>query len=80
MHLRNSIECSLIVLINSRIRTSFIKSKKDSPDSWETRNDKKWWLPAVKVPPNGFSYVSRRLLQSRKECVNKIRFACCIFL
>ncbi|CAG7896572.1 unnamed protein product [Brassica rapa] len=28
MHLRNSIECSLIVLINSRIRTSFIKSKR----------------------------------------------------
>ncbi|KAG7594951.1 PRONE domain [Arabidopsis thaliana x Arabidopsis arenosa] len=50
----------------------FYYVKKDSPDSSETRNDEKWWLPAVKVPPNGLSEISRRFLQSQKECVNQV--------
>ncbi|CAN8321532.1 unnamed protein product [Cochlearia groenlandica] len=50
----------------------FYYVKKDSPDSGETRNDEKWWLPAVKVPPNGLSEISRRFLQSQKECVNQV--------
>ncbi|XP_018443398.1 rop guanine nucleotide exchange factor 11 [Raphanus sativus] len=50
----------------------FYYVKKDSPDSGETRNDDKWWLPAVKVPPNGLSEISRRFLQSQKESVNQV--------
>ncbi|XP_019099489.1 PREDICTED: rop guanine nucleotide exchange factor 11 [Camelina sativa] len=50
----------------------FYYVKKDSPDSSDSRNDEKWWLPAVKVPPNGLSEISRRFLQSQKECVNQV--------
>ncbi|XP_048636920.1 rop guanine nucleotide exchange factor 11-like isoform X1 [Brassica napus] len=53
-------------------QNEFYYVKKDSPDSSETRNDEKWWLPAVKVPPNGLSEMSRRFLQSQKECVNQV--------
>ncbi|ESQ30227.1 hypothetical protein EUTSA_v10011349mg [Eutrema salsugineum] len=53
-------------------QNEFFYVKKDSPDSSETRNDEKWWLPAVKVPPNGLSEISRRFLQSQKECVNQV--------
>ncbi|CAH2036473.1 unnamed protein product [Thlaspi arvense] len=53
-------------------QNEFYYVKKDSPDSSETRNDEKWWLPAVKVPPNGLSEISRRFLQSQKECVNQV--------
>ncbi|KAL0796699.1 hypothetical protein Bca101_068076 [Brassica carinata] len=53
-------------------QNEFYYVKKDSPDSCETRNDDKWWLPAVKVPPNGLSEISRRFLQSQKECVNQV--------
>ncbi|KAL1217347.1 Rop guanine nucleotide exchange factor 11 [Cardamine amara subsp. amara] len=53
-------------------QNEFSYVKKDSPDSSESRNDEKWWLPAVKVPPNGLSEVSRRFLQSQKECVNQV--------
>ncbi|CAH8337178.1 unnamed protein product [Eruca vesicaria subsp. sativa] len=53
-------------------QSEFYYVKKDSPDSLETRNDEKWWLPAVKVPPNGLSEMSRRFLQSQKECVNQV--------
>ncbi|EOA36114.1 hypothetical protein CARUB_v10011625mg [Capsella rubella] len=49
----------------------FYYVKKDSPDS-DSRSDEKWWLPAVKVPPNGLSEISRRFLQSQKECVNQV--------
>ncbi|CAH8386010.1 unnamed protein product [Eruca vesicaria subsp. sativa] len=53
-------------------QNEFYYVKKDSPDSCETRNDDKWWLPAVKVPPNGLSEITRRFLQSQKECVNQV--------
>lgn len=36
------------------------------------RNEDKWWLPTVKVPPNGLSEVSRRWLQFQKESVNQV--------
>uniref|UniRef100_A0A1J3EIM7 Rop guanine nucleotide exchange factor 11 n=1 Tax=Noccaea caerulescens TaxID=107243 RepID=A0A1J3EIM7_NOCCA len=55
-----------------RDQNEFYYVKKDSPDSSEQRNDEKWWLPAVKVPPNGLSEISRRFLQSQKECVNQV--------
>ncbi|KAL0910391.1 hypothetical protein M5K25_021369 [Dendrobium thyrsiflorum] len=36
------------------------------------RTDEKWWLPTVKVPPNGLSEVSRKWLQFQKESVNQV--------
>ncbi|KAL8483716.1 hypothetical protein ACS0TY_026411 [Phlomoides rotata] len=35
------------------------------------RNDK-WWLPTVKVPPDGLSEESRQFLQKQKEAVNQV--------
>jgi hypothetical protein len=50
--------------------------KKESNDSEKsgdapTQGDK-WWLPTVKVPPNGLSDSSRRWLQHQKELVNQV--------
>ncbi|XP_010535169.1 PREDICTED: rop guanine nucleotide exchange factor 11 isoform X1 [Tarenaya hassleriana] len=53
----------------------FYYVSRDSPDSGNgkaPRNDEKWWLPTVKVPPNGLSEMSRRFLQKQKECVNQV--------
>lgn len=36
------------------------------------RNDDKWWLPTVKVAPNGLSDLARRCLQCQKESVNQV--------
>ncbi|CAK9326645.1 unnamed protein product [Citrullus colocynthis] len=36
------------------------------------RNGDKWWLPAVKVPPNGLSDITRKWLLFQKESVNQI--------
>lgn len=36
------------------------------------RKDDKWWLPTVKVPPNGLSEVSTKWLQYQKELVNQV--------
>ncbi|ESQ48325.1 hypothetical protein EUTSA_v10021916mg [Eutrema salsugineum] len=47
----------------------------DSPESLNsntTRNDDKWWLPTVKVPPKGLSETTKRFLQSQKECVSQV--------
>ncbi|VVA97809.1 unnamed protein product [Arabis nemorensis] len=47
----------------------------DSPESESnksTRNDDKWWLPTVKVPPNGLSETSKRFLLSQRECVGQV--------
>ncbi|EOA32857.1 hypothetical protein CARUB_v10016171mg [Capsella rubella] len=47
----------------------------DSPEyenSSSTRNDDKWWLPMVKVPPKGLSEKSKRFLLSQEECVSQV--------
>ncbi|CAA7057972.1 unnamed protein product [Microthlaspi erraticum] len=47
----------------------------DSPESLNinsTRNDDKWWLPTVKVPPKGLSEKSKRFLLSQRECVFQV--------
>ncbi|KAF7850722.1 hypothetical protein BT93_L5070 [Corymbia citriodora subsp. variegata] len=36
------------------------------------REDDKWWLPTVKVPPNGLSDGSRKWLLHQKESVNQV--------
>ncbi|CAH2053571.1 unnamed protein product [Thlaspi arvense] len=47
----------------------------DSPESLSnnsSRNDDKWWLPSVRVPPKGLSETSKRFLLSQKECVSQV--------
>ncbi|WCJ40784.1 Rop guanine nucleotide exchange factor 12 [Euphorbia peplus] len=58
---------------NFKDQSEFYYVSKDAPDSEKgtTRNDK-WWLPTVKVPPNGLSEASRKFLQYQKDCVNQV--------
>ncbi|EFH59240.1 hypothetical protein ARALYDRAFT_479067 [Arabidopsis lyrata subsp. lyrata] len=44
----------------------------ESENSNSTRNDDKWWLPIVKVPPKGLSETLKRFLLSQKECVSQV--------
>ncbi|ESQ27002.1 hypothetical protein EUTSA_v10018421mg [Eutrema salsugineum] len=56
-------------------QSEFSYVSKDSPDSENAnakRNDDKWWIPTVKVPPDGLSEASRRFLQYQKDCVNQV--------
>lgn len=43
----------------------------DETEKGVQRNEK-WWLPTVKVPPNGLSEESRQFLQKQKEAVNQV--------
>ncbi|KAL6618795.1 hypothetical protein ACP70R_033934 [Stipagrostis hirtigluma subsp. patula] len=45
-------------------------SSKDAKDS--EKGDDKWWLPTVKVPPNGLSDASRKWLQNQKDLVAQV--------
>ncbi|XP_021903166.1 rho guanine nucleotide exchange factor 8-like isoform X2 [Carica papaya] len=44
----------------------------DSDNGSCQRKDDKWWLPVVKVPPEGLSEKSRRFLQFQKDSVNQV--------
>ncbi|XP_062222080.1 rop guanine nucleotide exchange factor 9-like [Phragmites australis] len=63
-------------LDNFKDRNEFWYVKRDScPDSdneGSQRSDEKWWIPIVKVPPNGLSPSSRGWLQHQKELVNQV--------
>ncbi|KAJ9183947.1 hypothetical protein P3X46_007741 [Hevea brasiliensis] len=48
------------------------RDKEDSEQGTPPRNDDKWWIPTVKVPPEGLSEVTRRRLQSQKDSVNQV--------
>ncbi|CAH2068024.1 unnamed protein product, partial [Thlaspi arvense] len=48
------------------------KDSSDSDDANAKKNDDKWWIPTVKVPPDGLSEASRRFLQYQKDCVNQV--------
>ncbi|XP_020585742.1 rho guanine nucleotide exchange factor 8-like [Phalaenopsis equestris] len=51
----------------------YVKGDEESSEKWNLdRKDDKWWLPAVKVPPNGLSEISRKWLQFQKESVNQV--------
>ncbi|XP_044471291.1 rho guanine nucleotide exchange factor 8-like isoform X2 [Mangifera indica] len=39
------------------------------------RDNDKWWIPTVKVPPNGLSDSARKWIQSQKESVNQVHKA-----
>ena len=42
-----------------------------SADANDTRGEK-WWIPTVKVPPNGLSEVIRKWIQVQKDSVNQV--------
>lgn len=46
---------------------------KDAEESEKgVQRDDKWWLPTIKVPPEGLSEASRKFLQYQKDCVNQV--------
>ncbi|KAL2479782.1 Rho guanine nucleotide exchange factor 8 [Abeliophyllum distichum] len=49
----------------------YVSRDADESEKGVQRNDK-WWLPTVKVPPNGLSEESRQFLQKQKEAVNQV--------
>ncbi|KAK8939359.1 Rho guanine nucleotide exchange factor 8 [Platanthera guangdongensis] len=56
-------------------RNEFWYVKEDAESSEDGNSDRKkdkWWLPTVKVPPNGLSDMSRKWLQFQKESVNQV--------
>lgn len=60
-------------LDNFKDDNEFWYVSRDADDSERgVQRDDKWWLPTVKVPPNGLSDASRKLLQFQKDCVNQV--------
>ncbi|XP_022777169.1 rop guanine nucleotide exchange factor 12-like [Durio zibethinus] len=56
-------------------QNEFYYLSRDAPDSEKGNNkrkDDKWWLPTVKVPPNGLSETARKNLQIQKESVTQV--------
>lgn len=63
------IEC----LDNFKDQNEFWYVKRTNNDSDnENREEDKWWLPTVKVPPNGLSDQSRKWLNFQKDSVNQV--------
>ncbi|KAF7814257.1 rop guanine nucleotide exchange factor 12-like isoform X1 [Senna tora] len=60
-------------LDNFKDQNEFYYVKKDADDGdKKSKNDDKWWLPTVKVPPEGLSDGARKFLQYQKDCVNQV--------
>ncbi|XP_030487951.1 rop guanine nucleotide exchange factor 12 [Cannabis sativa] len=62
-------------LDNFGSQNEFWYVSKDADDSEKgnfQRNDDKWWLPTVKVSPDGLSNVCRKWLLFQKESVNQV--------
>ncbi|KAM3351498.1 hypothetical protein ACQJBY_023461 [Aegilops geniculata] len=57
-------------------RTDFWYVKRDSCSDAEKEesntSEEKWWIPIVKVPPNGLPPASRAWIQHQKELVNQV--------
>ncbi|CAM0882602.1 unnamed protein product [Alopecurus aequalis] len=56
-------------------RNEFWYVKRDScseSEKEESGSDEKWWIPVVKVPPNGLAPASRAWIQHQKELVNQV--------
>lgn len=57
-------------------RTDFWYVKRDSCSDAEKEesntSEEKWWIPIVKVPPNGLAPASRGWIQHQKELVNQV--------
>ncbi|OIT01636.1 PREDICTED: rho guanine nucleotide exchange factor 8-like [Nicotiana attenuata] len=52
----------------------YVSRDADESEKGVQRNDK-WWLPTVKVPPEGLSDTCRKWLQYQKDCVNQVHKA-----
>ncbi|OWM66041.1 rho guanine nucleotide exchange factor 8-like [Punica granatum] len=52
-------------------QNEFWYASKDD-ESEDQRKDDRWWMPTVKVPPNGLSDASRKWLLFQKESVNQV--------
>lgn len=50
----------------------YVSRDADESERGTRKKDDKWWLPTVKVPPNGLSDMSRKWLQHLKELVNQV--------
>nr|DAD35529.1 TPA_asm: hypothetical protein HUJ06_006169 [Nelumbo nucifera] len=62
-------------LDNFKDQNEFWYVSRDASDAEKgssVRKDDKWWLPTVRVPPNGLSEATRKWLQSQKESVNQV--------
>ncbi|XP_019180382.1 PREDICTED: rho guanine nucleotide exchange factor 8 [Ipomoea nil] len=60
-------------LDNCKDQNEFWYVSKDADESEKgVQKNAKWWLPTVKVPPNGLSEASRKWLQYQKDCVNQV--------
>ncbi|KAL6984790.1 Rho guanine nucleotide exchange factor 8 [Sarracenia purpurea var. burkii] len=56
-----------------RDKNEFWYVSRDADESEQgSQRDDKWWLPTVKVPPEGLSDESRKWLHIRKESVNQV--------
>ncbi|GAB2222312.1 hypothetical protein Droror1_Dr00013524 [Drosera rotundifolia] len=61
-------------LDNFKDQDEFYYVSKDANDAEKgaKRMDDKWWLPTVKVPPNGLSEVTKKWIQFQKDSVNQV--------
>ncbi|GAB4850210.1 Rop guanine nucleotide exchange factor 12 [Ancistrocladus abbreviatus] len=60
-------------LDNFKDQNEFYYVSKDANDSEKgARKDDRWWLPTVKVPPNGLSDITKKWLQFQKDSVNQV--------
>ncbi|KAG7547830.1 PRONE domain [Arabidopsis suecica] len=65
-------------LDNFRGHNEFWYVSRDSEEGKQARNERtkdKWWLPPVKVPPNGLSESARRMLHFQKDSVSQVQKA-----
>ncbi|XP_051114320.1 rho guanine nucleotide exchange factor 8-like [Andrographis paniculata] len=64
-------------LDNFKGQHEFWYASKNASDSEKgvQRDDVKWWLPTIKVPPNGLSEETRQFILKQKESVNQVQKA-----
>ncbi|KAL0374362.1 UNVERIFIED_CONTAM: Rho guanine nucleotide exchange factor 8 [Sesamum radiatum] len=61
------------ILDNFTDEQEFRYVSRDADESEQgTQSNEKWWLPTVKVSPDGLSEESRQFLQKQKESVNQV--------
>ncbi|GAA0165193.1 guanyl-nucleotide exchange factor [Lithospermum erythrorhizon] len=67
------LDAMLVSCLDNFTGNDFWYISKDAEDSEKgVQIMDKWWLPTVKVPPEGLSEESRRNLENQKECVNQV--------
>lgn len=62
-------------LDNFKDKQEFWYVSKDASESEKgntPRQDDRWWLPTVRVPPGGLSDASRKWVQHQKDLVNQV--------